>query len=92
MVDAVPTTLTGGGDGDDDDEGNAPVEENWAESVAFASCGDRDGGELWSSARRYAALAPASRFGGMSAAPSGSRAMVAAGIYAFLASNAGRSG
>ena len=90
MVDTVPTTLTGGGDGDD--EGNAPVEENWAESVAFASCSDRDGGELWSSARRYAALAPASRFGGMSAAPSGSRAMVAAGIYAFLASNAGRSG
>ena len=87
MVDAVPTTLTGGGDGDD--EGRAPVEENWAESVAIAaSCGDRDGGELWSSAGRYAGLTPAGRFGGESATPSGSRAMVAACIYAFLASNA----
>ena len=75
MVDVVPTTLTGGGDGDD--EGNAPVEENWAESVAIASCCD---GVLWLSTR-YAELTPAGRFGGVSAAPSGSRAMAAAGIY-----------
>ena len=89
IVDTVPTTLTGGGDGDD--EGSAPVEENWAESFAIAAA-DRDGGvlTLWSSAR-YAALAPVSRFGGVSAALSGSRAMVPAGML-FLASNAGACG
>jgi len=62
---AVSTTLAGVGDGG----GNALDE-------AVSSCGDRDG-EVWS----YTALAPAGRFGGVSAALSGSRTMVTTVIW-----------